>query len=175
MTEIFLEVLKMKEIFTRVSVRSFEDKPVEREKINQLLKAAFASPSAKNQQPWEFFVVTNREVLQKLGQVQPYAFPAAKAPAAIVIAYKKNGLPVPEKAEIDCAIATENIWLACEELGLGGVMLGIAPDKERMAKTAEAMNLPEDLAAFTIFPFGYPKKKHPQQDRWDDAKIHFVE
>lgn len=165
----------MKEIFTRVSVRSFEDKPVEKEKINQLLKAAFASPSAKNQQPWEFFVVTNKEVLQKLSKAHQYAIPAAKAPAAIVIAYKNEGLPVPEKAEIDCAIATENIWLACEELGLGGVMLGIAPDKERMSRVEEAVNMPKNLSAFTIFPFGYPKKKHPQQDRWDDAKIHFVE
>lgn len=165
----------MKEIFTRTSVRSFEDKPVEKEKINQLLKAAFASPSAKNQQPWEFFVVTNKDALQKLSKVHQYATPAAKAPAAIVIAYKKEGLPVQEKAQIDCAIATENIWLACEELGLGGVMLGIAPDAERMKLTAEAINLPDDLEAFTIFPFGYPAKKHEQQDRWDDAKIHFVE
>jgi len=165
----------MKEIFTRTSVRSFEDKPVEKEVILQLLKAAFASPSAKNQQPWEFFVVTNKEILQKLSKVQPYAFPAAKAPAAIVIAYKKEGLPVQEKAQIDCAIATENIWLACEELGLGGVMLGIAPDEERMKLTAEAINLPEDYAAFTIFPFGYPSKRHPQQDRWDDEKIHFID
>ena len=165
----------MKEIFTRTSVRSFEDKPVEREKIEQLLKAAFASPSAKNQRPWEFFVVTNKEVLQKLGEVQPYAFPAAKAPAAIVIAYQKDGLPVPEKAQIDCAIATENIWLACEELGLGGVMLGIAPDEDRMKKTAEAINLPENLLAFTIFPFGYPSKKREQKDRWFEEKIHYIE
>ena len=165
----------MKEIFTRVSVRSFEEREVEKEKINQLLKAAFASPSAKNQQPWEFFIVTNKEILQKLGAVTPHSVPAAKAPAAFVIAYRKEGLPVPEKAEIDCAIATENIWLACEELGLGGVMLGIAPDPARMKAVEEVMNLPENLAAFTIFPFGYPKKKHQQQDRWDDAKIHFVE
>ena len=165
----------MKEIFTRTSVRSFEDKPVDKEIILKLLKAAFASPSAKNQQPWEFFVVTNKDALQKLGKVHPYAFPAAKAPAAIVIAYHKEGLPVPEKAEIDCAIATENIWLACEEFGLGGVMLGIAPDAERMKLTAEAINLPENLAAFTIFPFGYPSKRHPQENRWNEDKIHFVE
>ena len=165
----------MKEIFTRVSVRSFEEREVEKEKIEQLLKAAFASPSAKNQQPWEFFVVTNKEILQKLGKVTPYAVPAAKAPAAFVIAYQKEGLPVPEKAEIDCAIATENIWLACEELGLGGVMLGIAPDPERMKAVEEVMNLPAHLSAFTIFPFGYPSKKRPQQDRWDDKKIHYVD
>ena len=165
----------MKEIFTRTSVRSFEDKPVEKDIVLKLLKAAFASPSAKNQMPWEFFIVTNKEVLKKLGEVQPYAFPAAKAPAAIVVAYPKEGLPVQEKAQSDCAIVTENLWLACEELGLGGVMLGIAPDEERMKLTAEAINLPDHLAAFTIFPFGYPSKRHPQEDRWNEEKIHFIE
>lgn len=165
----------MNPIFSRTSIRSFEDREVEREKIEQILKAAFASPTAKNQQPWEFFVVTNKEILQKLGKVSPYAAPAAKAPAAIVIAYKKDGLPVPEKAQIDCAIATENIWLECEVLGLGGVMLGIAPEEERMENVAKAVNLPENLLAFTVFPFGYPKNKKPPKDRWDSAKVHFVE
>ena len=165
----------MDSIFTRTSVRSFEDREVEREKIDKILDAAFASPTAKNQQPWEFFVVTNKEVLQKLGEVSPYAGPAKNAPAAIVIAYKKEGLPVPEKAQIDCAIATENIWLECDALGLGGVMLGIAPEQERMENVAKAINLPDHLLAFTVFPFGYPKNKKPQQNRRDESKIHFIE
>ena len=44
----------MKEIFARASVRSYEDKPVEKEKIEQLLRAAMAAPTAMNQRPWEF-------------------------------------------------------------------------------------------------------------------------
>ena len=164
----------MNAIFTRTSVRQFEEREVEREKIEMLLKAAFAAPTAKNQQAWEFFVVTNKEILQKLGKVSPFATPAANAPAAIVVCYRTENLRVPEKVEIDCAIATENIWLECEEIGLGGVMLGIAPNKEPMDKIAEILNLPENLRAFTIFPFGYPKNKKPQKDRYDENKIHFV-
>lgn len=164
----------MDSIFTRTSIRQFEDREVEQEKIHRLLKAAFAAPTAKNQQAWEFFVVTNKEILQKLSQVTPFATPAANAPAAFVICYRKENLRVPEKVEIDCAIATENIWLECEELGLGGVMLGIAPNEEPMNKIAEILNLPENLAAFTIFPFGYPKNKKPQKDRYDEKKVHFV-
>ena len=49
----------MKEIFERVSIRKYEDKPVESDKIQQILKAAMAAPSAGNQQPWEFYVVTD--------------------------------------------------------------------------------------------------------------------
>ena len=75
----------MNAIFTRTSIRQFEEREVEQEKIEKLLQAAFASPTAKNQQAWEFYVVTNKEILQKLSQVTPFATPAANAPAAIVV------------------------------------------------------------------------------------------
>ena len=52
----------MKELFTRHSVRQYADKPVEEEKINTLLKAAMAAPTAGNQREWEFVVVTDPEV-----------------------------------------------------------------------------------------------------------------
>ena len=45
----------MNSIFHRVSIRKFQDKPVEPEKIETLLRAAMAAPSARNQQPWEFY------------------------------------------------------------------------------------------------------------------------
>ena len=164
----------MSAIFTRTSVRSFEERAVEPEKITQIMKAACASPSAKNQQAWEFYIVTNKEILQQLSKVTPYTTPAAKAPAAVVVCYDKTRLSVPEMAEIDCAIATENIWLACEEVGLGGVMMGVAPFADRMDALGKILNLPENLAAFTIFAFGYPKHKQPQKDRYDENKIHYV-
>ena len=164
----------MNEIFTRTSVRSFEERAVEPEKLEKIMRAACASPSATNQQAWEFYVVTNKEILQKIGHVTPYTTPAAKAPAAVVVCYNKDRLRVPEMADIDCAIATENIWLECEALGLGGVMLGIAPFADRMAELGQILNLPENLAAFTIFALGYPNKKSPQKDRYDENKIHYV-
>ena len=70
----------MKEIFHRVSVRKFEDRAVESDKVEQILRAAMAAPSAGNQQPWDFYVVTSREKLHALAQVSPYAGCAANAP-----------------------------------------------------------------------------------------------
>ncbi|MBQ3395881.1 MAG: nitroreductase family protein, partial [Synergistaceae bacterium] len=70
------------------------------------------------------------------------------------------------------AIATENILLEAETLGLGAVMLGIAPDEERMKAVKEILNLPENFRAFTIIPVGYPKNKRAQEDRYEPAKIH---
>ena len=164
----------MKEIFARASVRSYEDKPVEKEKIEQLLRAAMAAPTAKNQRPWEFYVVENKEVLEKLGAASQYAWPAGKAPAAIVICYRKEGNSAPEMLDIDCAICAENIWLELAHLGLGGLMLGIAPLEERMKIVAEALNLPENLAAFTVIPFGYPKKEKARPDRYEAERVHWL-
>lgn len=164
----------MNPIFTRTSIRRFADKSVEAEKITMVLKAAFAAPTAANQQPWEFYVVTNPEKLSLLGKSSPYATPAANAPAAIVVCYKKEGIIFPPMVHIDCAIATENILLELENQGLGGVMLGIAPVEERMKLVADALELPAHLKVFTIIPFGYPENKKAQQDRYDSARVHWI-
>ena len=67
----------MNSIFHRISVRKYEDKPVEKEKIMEILKAGMQAPSACNQQPWEFYVVTDKEKIQKLSKVTPYTGCAA--------------------------------------------------------------------------------------------------
>ena len=100
----------MDAIFNRVSIRSYEDKPVESEKIEKILRAAMSAPSAVNQQPWEFYIVKDKSTLEKLSKVHQYAGPIAKAPVAIVVCYRKEkGMILPEFSQIDCAIASENI------------------------------------------------------------------
>ncbi|MBO7356599.1 MAG: nitroreductase family protein, partial [Lachnospiraceae bacterium] len=58
----------MENIFHRISVRHFEDRPVEREKTKAILRAAMQAPSAANQQPWEFYVVTDRKKIAQLSE-----------------------------------------------------------------------------------------------------------
>lgn len=164
----------MNAIFTRTSVRKFEDRSVEKEKIEKLLQAGFVAPSAGNQQPWEFYVVTKRETIEALAKTSPYAGAAAKAPVVLVIAARKDVI-FPGITDIDCAIATENLWLELEELGLGGVMMAIAPVPERMEAVGKILDLPESQYAFALLPFGYPVGKKPQVDRYDAKKIHWVE
>ena len=164
----------MNAIFTRTSVRKFEDRPVEKEKIEKLLQAGFVAPSAGNQQAWEFYVVTKRETIEALAKTSPYAVSAAKAPVVLVIAARKDVI-FPGITDIDCAIATENLWLELEELGLGGVMMAVAPVPERMEAVGKILNLPDNQYAFALLPFGYPVGKKPQVDRYDAKKIHWVE
>jgi len=164
----------MNEIFQRVSIRRFEDRPVEREKLLALLRAAMAAPSAGNQQPWEFYIITDREMIKALSAVTPYSGCAAGAPVVIAAVYREN-LWAPAYAQIDMSIAMENLWLACGGQGLGGVWLGIAPVEERMRAVEEIIAIPEGQRAFALFPVGYPAESRKQQDRFDEARIHFVE
>ena len=164
----------MNHLYTRVSVRKYQDRPVEKEKTEAMLRAAMQAPSAANQQPWEFYVVTNKEKLKALSGVSPYAGMTKNAPAAIVSVYRKD-CAIPAYAQIDLSIAMENLWLETDAQGLGGVWLGIAPQEERMKAVEEILDLPDTVRAFAIFPYGYPAEERKQQDRFDPERIHYVE
>ena len=164
----------MEEIFKRVSVRKFTDQDVEEEKIEKLLKAAMASPSAKNGQPWEFYVIKNKEKLLELSQATPYSMCVKNAPMAIVIGYRKEGI-APEFKDIDCAIATENILLEAVHENLGGVMIGISPNEEKMKNVEKVLGIGDEVRAFTIIPIGYPEHEKGQEDRYDSNKVHRID
>ena len=164
----------MNSIYSRVSIRRYQDRPVEKEKTEAILRAAMQAPSAANQQPWEFYVVTNREKLEALSRVSPYAGMTKNAPAAIVSVYRVD-CAVPSYAQIDLSIAMENLWLETDAQGLGGVWLGIAPLEDRMKAVEEILALPDAVRAFAIFPFGYPAEERKQQDRYDGSRVHYVD
>lgn len=163
----------MESIFHRVSIRKFQNKPVEQENLIQLLRAAMAAPSAGNQQPWEFYVVTNRDVIARLAACTPYSGCAKDAPVVLVPAYREDGI-FPMYSQIDLSIACENLWLEADALGLGGVWLGIAPLQDRMQAVEEIVGIPQGQHAFALFPVGYPAETRPQQDRFDETRIHYV-
>ncbi|MBQ7733056.1 MAG: nitroreductase family protein [Synergistaceae bacterium] len=165
----------MDPIFTRVSTRQFvPDRKVESKYIIKILRAAMAAPTAANQQEWEFYVTEDREIITRLSQVTPYSKPAANAPVVIAACYNVNALRVPEMADIDMAIACENILLEAEYLGLGAVMLGIAPFEDRMQAVSEILKLPDNFKAFMIIPVGYALNKPAQEDKYEPAKIHVI-
>ena len=139
-----------------------------------MLRAAMAAPSACNQQPWEFYVVTDKEKIQELSKATPYSGCAAGAPVVIVPVYRTKGLVVQEMSQIDMSIAQENIWLETDALGLGGVWMGIAPLEDRMEKVEKIIGIPESQRAFGIFALGYPAEERTQQDRYDETRIHRV-
>lgn len=164
---------EMSGIFKRVSIRKYEDRPVEQEKIERMLRAAMAAPSACNQQPWEFYVVTDREVIKKLSESSPYAGCAKDAPVVFVPCYRKECL-LPPFAHIDMSAAVENLLLEAVEQGLGAVWLGVAPREERMDAVGEILSVPDELAVFAMVSCGYPAEEREQQDRYEESRVHYV-
>ena len=79
-----------------------------------------------------------------------------------------------EYAPIDMSASVENLLLEADALDLGAVWLGIAPLNERMEAVRNVLDIPEDLDAFAIIPCGYPESIHPQQDRFEKQRIHYV-
>lgn len=165
----------MNSIFHRISVRKYTSQPVEKEALLQILRAGMQAPSACNQQPWEFYVVTDPAKIQALAAVTPYAGCAAGAPVVIVPVYRTEGLPAPAFAPIDLSIALENMWLETDALGLGGVWLGIAPVEDRMEAVHQLLALPQGVRVFALFALGHPAESRPQADRFDPSRIHFIE
>ncbi len=161
-------------IFKRTSIRKYTDRDVEPEKIEKLLRAAFAAPSAGNQQPWEYYVVTDPALLEELAGTSPYAGCVRNARLALVPCYRTTDLRCPEYAQIDMSASTENVLLEAEELGLGAVWLGIAPLKDRMDAVKKVLDIREDLEAFAIISCGYPAETREQQDRYEDSRVHYV-
>lgn len=164
----------MKEIFERISIRKYTDKPVESDKIQQILKAAMAAPSASNQQPWEFYVVSDKKKIRQLSLISPYAACAENAPLVIVPCYRTEGLRWNETVLLDLSAATENMLLEITSLGLGGVWLCAAPLEDRMSKTEDVLEIPENLRAFALIAVGYPSESRKQQNRFDQTRIHYI-
>ena len=157
----------------RVSIRKYQDRPVPEEEIRNILRAAMQAPSACDQQPWEFYVITDKDMINKLARTSPYAGCAEGAPVVIVTAYRED-VPAPAYVLIDLALSAENMWLEAAAEGLGMVFLGVAPDEERMKAVAEVIGLPGNLKAFGMFPLGYPDEKREQENRYKPEKIHYI-
>ena len=163
----------MDPIFQRVSIRQFTGQQVEPEKVEKLLQAAMAAPSATNQQPWEFVVVIEPETLRTLSQCTPYASPMDRASLGFVPCARTEGLRVPDFNQIDLSAATENLLLEAVELGLGAVWIGVAPREEVMDRVRKVLGIPANIQPFAMVACGYPAEEKAQQDRYDPARVHW--
>lgn len=163
----------MRAILERRSIRKYTDQKISDEQIQMLLKAAFAAPSAANRQSWHFIVVNERERLDELSEVSPNAKMLKDASHAIVVCGDTSLEFYPGYSIQDCSAATENILIAAQELGLGGVWLGVYPKMERVLKISDIMNIPEGIFPFCMISLGYPAESREPSNRYDESKIHY--
>ena len=164
----------MEEIFTRRSIRKFKNRPLEKEKIDRILRAGMQAPSAGNQQPWEFIVVENRRTLEKLSKMSPYSGPVAGSAVTLVLLGNFGGLKFPEMWQQDMGAAAENILLEAAHLGLGAVWMGANPVNDRVNFLREMFRLPEQVHPFCLIALGYPdSQKNEFINRFKAEKVHY--
>ncbi|MFT4221456.1 nitroreductase family protein [Dysgonomonas sp.] len=157
-------------IFNRKSVRNFiKDRQVSDEDIQTLIKAGMAAPSGKDTRPWQFLIINDRDILDKMAKELPTAKMLAEVPMAIVVC----GDTVRSSYwYLDCSAATENILLAAEALDLGAVWTASYPYRDRMATVIKYTNMPAQVLPLVVIPIGYPKGNHSAKDKYDESKIH---
>lgn len=166
------EILEV--IHQRKSVRHFTDQSVSKEQIETLLRAGMAAPTAVNRQPWVFYVIRQREVLDTLSQQLPYAKMLKQAPAAIVVCgdmEKAGNLKDKGYWVQDCAAATQNILLAAESLGLGAVWTASYPYDDRTKAVIKALDLPQNHIPLNVIPIGYPTGEDQPKNKWKPENI----
>ena len=162
-------------IMTRTSIRQYKDQPVEDEKIDIMLKAAMAAPTAVNLQPWHFIVITDKETIGVLSGRKP-----TNAPLLIAVCgdTDKTTMPdgngkLPDFWIQDVSAATENLLLAAHALGLGAVWTGVYPVMERTAEVANVLNCPKNIVPLALVRVGYPDEAPAPKDKFKQENISY--
>ena len=159
----FLELAK-----ARYSCRKLTDKAIEPEKIDRIINAAIAAPTAKNLQRYTIWAIKSPEAFDKLKQTTNYTFGSA---LAFVIGAKKEGAfdrPFDKKnfSEIDAAIVATHLMLAVQDEGLGTTWVGWfdAP------KLKELFPQMADYELIAVFPIGYPAEGAKPSNRHEERR-----
>ena len=163
----------MNAIFTRRSVRNYTDRPVSREDLHELLRAGMSAPTANNARPWQFILVTDKALLEKL-PMDNYTQAVKGAQAAIVVCgdNTKDKMMGGALNVIDCSAAIENILVEAADKGLGSVYYAAYPMQPRVDYLRELFSLPENIVPYAVLPIGWPDKQPEAADRYDAAMVH---
>ncbi|GAA0732035.1 nitroreductase [Clostridium oceanicum] len=166
----------LKAIMERRTTRKFKEDQIKEEEINTILKAGMYAPSAHNDQPWNFTVIQNKDLLNELNKESKEiakTFPNETikkmghneklnifygAPTIIVISGRENAM----MPQIDCAAATENMLIAAESLDIGGCWNGIVGflfDSNKVEIYKEKLGIPEGYRPYYAIALGYKKVK----------------
>ena len=152
----------------RRSVRSYEEKEIPEEALNQILEAVQWSPSWANTQCWEIIAVKDAGVKEQIKEILPKTNPATKhfagAPVVLAVCGKleKSGYYTGKVTTkfgdwfmFDLGIATQSLCLMAQELGIGTVIMGLFDH----GKVSEILGVPEGYELVSLIPMGYPTKE----------------
>ena len=151
-------------ILGRRSVRQFTDRPVDEQSLREVLKAAVWAPTAANSQPWVFVCVTDPEVVRRIRVVSPGMFWDPQAVICVCSDQGKAGKyrAGPVLAQMDCAMAAQNIMLRAFSLGLGSCVIR----STNLQAVQVILGAPEHIRPELLVILGYPggKASAPARD-----------
>ena len=156
-------------INSRQSVRRYQEKPVEREKIDKIIEAVHVAPSACNSQPWKIIIVDEPGLKNEVAEAtfsKTISFNkfAVEAPVIAVLVIEKAKLIAQiggsiknlEYPQIDIGIAAAHFCLQAAELGLGTCMIGWFDEK----KIKPLLKIPDKRKIGLVITLGYPAEDY---------------
>ena len=165
-------------ILTRKSIRSYDDKPISKEDLHTILTAGMSGPSCVNARDWQFLVIEDREMLNKIADCNGRpAEPLRGAAAGIILCGDLNrAFPrAKDYCVIDTSIACQNMILAARALGIGSVWLGTWPQMERVEKLAKLLDLPEHIVPHSVLALGHSSETADMtgKNAYDESVVHW--
>ena len=158
----------LKLVRARYSVRQYQNRPVEPEKVEPLLEAAQAAPTAANCQPVRLLGVETPDGRRRLaGAVELYGAPLAVVVCADRSRAWKRPFDGKQTTDIDASILTDHLMLAASALGLGSVWICYFQPEAVKA----ALGLPEHLEPMNILAVGYADGAPASPERWRTERI----
>ena len=134
-----------------------------------------SGPSACNRKPWEFYVVTNEEVLKQLEHSS--LFTRHKSPLKLVVCGNlSKSLPgsLSDYWVQDCSAALTHILLGVIDCGLGACWEGVYPQQRVVNRVSKTLNLPKNHIPLGIISIGYPAEEQKARDQYDEKAVHFI-
>jgi nitroreductase len=167
----FMETLEA--ILTRKSIREYTNQAVPDNLVQELLAAAMQAPSAGNQQPWHFIIVTERKQLDALADVSPFGKMLKESTLGIVVCADLELEKYPGFWVQDCSNATMSLLLAAHDRGLGAVWVAVYPVEDRVMNYKQILGLPAPVIPLCIVPIGYPAARpEPPTRRFNKTRLH---
>ena len=164
----------MKEIFTRRSIRKYTGESIDDEQLREIIKAGMNAPSGMNQQPWQFWVIDDKAIIDQLLAISPHWKPLASAGQGLVVCGDLSINNDPQYLFVDGAAATQNILLQAESMGYGTCWLGVAPGQERIDGIRSVLDLPEYHLPVSLIALGVKDEKKDVNNRFMSERIHYV-
>lgn len=160
-------------IINRRSIRKYQFRKIEDEKISKLLKAAMYAPSAMNLQPWHFIVINNENVLEETVKSISHAEMIKQSGNAILVC----GDASLEKNESwliqNCSASVQNLLLAAYDMQLGSCWIAVHGMPDVLRNLVKQFNLPQNIIPIALVALGYPDEVVKSEDRFIQEKIHF--